>query len=75
MKKFKMKLKDPVVLRDIAREYGIDWQWLRRQSRATPPRIRSQKVGRYLMLEREDVEALVSERKAAERITRRRQGK
>jgi hypothetical protein len=50
------KIAEPILAKHAREEFGVGWKWLR--ARVESGEIRSQKVGRYLVLDRGDVERL-----------------
>jgi hypothetical protein len=68
-----IKLKDPLILRDAAREYGVSYQWLRNeaQKRGT---VRWQRMGKFVLVERADVEKVAADRQVIEKLLAARRG-
>ena len=63
-------LEDPMILRDAARRFGVSYMWLRRQAQEAGT-VRWQKVGKYVLVERADVEKVTSTRRKIEELEER----
>lgn len=65
------EIKDPILAKHAVLEFGFSWKWLR--PRIENGQIRSKKIGRYLVLARDDIERVYGVSHAELALVRRAQ--